>query len=49
MASDLSPHLRWRGAAQGVAGIQRALQAEWPEHIGFDAAVELLQRFQWQL
>ena len=49
VAADLQANLSRCRAAQGVAGVQRALQAERAKHIGFDAAVELLQGLQRQL
>ena len=46
MPRDLCPHLRRRGTAQGVAGIQRAAQAQHVIHVFFDLRVELLQHRQ---
>ena len=46
---DLRLHLRGGGAAQGIAGVEAAAQAEHVVHVFVDGGVEFLQHVQRQL
>ncbi len=46
---DLRADLGRGGAAQNIAGVQRAAQAQALKHIGLNLGVEFLQLLQWQL